>query len=561
MTSIGTWARTVASLSPNQVFGRPLFRARRALLPPLLRHRAGSIPVRAAPLQIFHHAPAPTVLLPDAIQLLGSGVLELVGQRGSWSPTSFVPRHSDPLYCYAFHQLDWAVAATQRNPNSYIQRQIATWLDGYLRHPHELNSVFWDPYPVATRILMLPILMARGLVDTDLGTRRIVEWTQVLSGMQEKHLQGNHLLRGRAAAALGSSFIGGSNANSRRANAWKLLAQEAAQQFFPDGMHEERTPSYHLLCTLDLLLALGSVDRSAPQCRAQSQLVSAVAGRALGAAEPVSHRDGRTAAFGDTAPESIPSAADIGSFALQLNVSAERQFERNVSGRCTRATLSESGYSRIASDRLDVFVSHGPFGAPRQPGHAHCDLLSLEIDVDGSRLIVDPGVHSYHDVSWRNLTRATAEHCTINVGCEQAELWGRFRVGWRPRVTQSTWTRFDEGWVGRFAAVAFGPRRPTHFRRSLIVCSTRVSVDDETDGSSFTVMLTLAPGLELRVLSKNSFQFFRAGLALAKLTLSSGDCTESQTFVSHKFGERVPAAGLELASSGNSLRWSIEAST
>src|SRR5690606_2555175 len=61
--------------------------------------------------------------------------------------------------------------------------------------------------------------------------------------------------------------------------------------------------------------------------------------------------------------------------------------------------------------------------------HAHCDLLSFELDLAGLPFAVDAGVSGYADAPLREFVRSTRAHNTVVIGGrEQSEIWGVYRV-------------------------------------------------------------------------------------------------------------------------------------
>jgi len=99
----------------------------------------------------------------------------------------------------------------------------------------------------------------------------------------------------------------------------------------------------------------------------------------------------------------------------------------------------DTGYGVIRSpESLSTLIFDcGPLGPDYQPGHGHCDVLSYELSLQGQRVVVDTGVSTYEPGPERYHERSTSAHNTLRIdGEEQAEIWGSFRVGRRPRVGQ-----------------------------------------------------------------------------------------------------------------------------
>jgi len=496
------------------------------------------------------------------VSLLGEDVLELVGFRCALpSGAPYVPDQSDPLFLYEFHQLGWLVGALARLDRNESQAQrLVDWLEAYADYEHPSSSPYWDAYPLAARLLGLLPLHAMGRLRRPAIERALHSWSLAILGLQETHLLGNHLLRSRAAAAAASLFLEGVVARNLTTRVWRALAREAEKQFLPDGVHEERTPAYHLLCLSDLLVCLAlsrSVRFAAPQ--SERERVERVAERALAAADVFTHEDGRVAAFGDSAPDSALRPADLLAFAEFVDVRARGVMERNQAGDWERRTARDGGFSVIRRAGVAIYLSHGAFGAVHQPGHAHCDLFAFELDVDGQRVIVDPGVHAYHEVEWRGRSRASAEHATPSLrDREQAEIWSRFRCGWRPRVEQTLWQQNTAGWIAEMRAIAFGPEA-IPLRRTLELHDNQIVVTD-TLPAVFSVALPLAPEVEVNTTENGAVLMHPRTRRRILLRLACGRLAIEPCFISHSFGAKVPSRRLRLFSEGNArLSWSLRA--
>jgi uncharacterized heparinase superfamily protein len=82
-----------------------------------------------------------------------------------------------------------------------------------------------------------------------------------------------------------------------------------------------------------------------------------------------------------------------------------------------------------------LFFDVGETGDRLQPGHAHADTLTIELSVDGRRVLVDAGVFGYAgDDALRRYARGTFAHNTLTLDeSDQSEMWDVFRVGRRAR--------------------------------------------------------------------------------------------------------------------------------
>ncbi len=183
-----------------------------------------------------------------------------------------------------------------------------------------------------------------------------------------------------------------------------------------DGMQLERSATYqcHMLGHLDALIAgrvlpepyHGAVGRLAEAMRPALALMT--------------HGDGGIAVFNDAAVGDGPSPAALSAVGTTWSEGVHR--------------LPEAGYARVEHGALSVIFDAGPCGPDDNPGHAHADFLSVELDIGGLRFFVDPGVASYKAGPERDACRSAASHNGPTFpGIEPIEFIGPFRVGRRGR--------------------------------------------------------------------------------------------------------------------------------
>jgi uncharacterized heparinase superfamily protein len=195
------------------------------------------------------------------------------------------------------------------------------------------------------------------------------------------------------------------------ARALRLLERELRQQILDDGGHEERSPAYHRAVLADL----EDVSRLLAQ-----------AGR-----EPAFWLDAtivrmRVWLASIAGPcDDLPLLNDAWEGPALVHASREPFID-----------LKQSGYVRLRGEGLDAVLDVGPVAPRHLPPHAHADVLSFVLWVDGQRLVVDSGSFAY-DGAERDAFRATKAHNTVEVdGRDQCEFWGPFRAAFMPRVTR-----------------------------------------------------------------------------------------------------------------------------
>jgi hypothetical protein len=162
--------------------------------------------------------------------------------------------------------------------------------------------------------------------------------------------------------------------------------------------------------------------------------------------------------------------------------------QRTVGDNCSTLTqqpstssLASSGYYHWRSDRQWLLMDCGAVCEDTLPAHGHADMLSFEWDVDGERIIVDPGVYEYEAGVRRAQDRSVASHNTVQVGeLDQAEMIGSFRIGRRSRANCESF-HGHEGtleWIASHDAFAMASV-PIRHRRSIVADASHLSIVDQ----------------------------------------------------------------------------------
>src|SRR5262249_31124268 len=94
------------------------------------------------------------------------------------------------------------------------------------------------------------------------------------------------------------------------------------------------------------------------------------------------------------------------------------------------SVLADTGYVVLHGPRVWLAFDCGAPAPQFLPAHAHADVLSFQLWVDGRPSVVDPGAFTYEPGPDRDWFRSTAAHSTVSFdGRDQFELWGSFRAG------------------------------------------------------------------------------------------------------------------------------------
>jgi uncharacterized heparinase superfamily protein len=317
---------------------------------------------------------------------------------------------------------------------------MTEWNRIFPLHAAGARTSAWHPYVLSIRIETWIRLMTRlqecGIPPDEPRMREInhgVErMTRVLLRNLEKGTMANHLLRNIKALVLAGLFLDTEIGAQSRRIGLKLLERELREQVLADGCHFERSPMYHVSVlndVLDMTEAIMLAGSTVPE------ILSETAGRMTGFLERIRHTDGEIPYFNDSTgsfflrTEEVLQRGRILCHELECAVDADMPFATEVSPART------SGLLTAGTTRSWIVFDAGNIGPDYQPGHAHCDTLSLEWSLDGQRVITDTGVFHYRESPERHYSRSTAAHSTIIVdGMEQSEVWKSFRVGRRAKI-------------------------------------------------------------------------------------------------------------------------------
>ena len=496
----------------------------------------------------------------------------------------------DRLWQYNLHYGDWAVPVA----HAYLLTGEKTYRDALIRHIGDWigsNKVGeepgWEPYPISRRLVAWSRVSHALSGDPDwrsfsnerLGAS-VRQQAKVLASNLETDLANNHLIANfRALAWVGLSFPHWPESIRLRRLGLEGLWNEMRRQVLADGVHDERSISYHAIVLQDLLetswLALQR-DIKLPDDLGPTLLRMA---RFL---EATQAPDGSWPMVNDSVP-GYPAGVDLlapavrdvfddGARLPQTSNSYAALFTGGVgygAGRPCIETLTESmedaccvfpdaGYAVLRGAGGDfMFFDAGPLGPERMPGHGHADALSIVLYGKGRPMIVDPGVYSYSAGPWRDSFRSTIAHNTVTVdGQDQCVFWGPFRVAYpvEARILDHSPTHVE--------AEHSGYRRllqPLVHRRRVELADQGVwRIIDHFQGTGqheFVLTLQLAPEAEAEISANTCVARWPDGSVLTIQpdgALKSANATIENSWVSTNWNVKIK--GLRYC-----LRWSSPA--
>jgi uncharacterized heparinase superfamily protein len=447
----------LSNVPPRQLWRRAELRVSMHLAA-IWRRRVTAIPVpvraKALPLPIF-----PPRRKQGSPQPNGFTLVAPWGKRDHFLPVDWKPPASSPIeasWRTRLHYMEYLEGL----PTRLLEAVILDWIQSNSFDRASALRVAWHPYATSIRVVvwMQQIAARRAHLSAHLVDRAsasIAEQMRVIERLYESDLRGNHLIKNVKALLWGAAFFDGAESERWRQLGQRLLSTEVADQILADGMHYERSPTYHCQVMADLLECHAVL----PECRERLALATQLVKMAQ-AATALTHPDGKIAQFNDSAFGNAYSTAEC--LDALAHVAPFAQFTDGP------FALREAGFFgfRLGDDYL--VVDCGPIAPASLIGHGHGDILSFEWSLGGHRIFVDQGTYQYAAGRRRETSRSTASHNTVTIDNEeQCDFYGAHRCGRRAHAALIEWNATANGFilVGSHDGFAHLPGRPCHIRR------------------------------------------------------------------------------------------------
>ena len=399
-------------------------------------------------------------------------IVEMPSGAIDWNAPSRAP--ADQLWRMNLHYMEYLEGADL----ALWQRLVAAWIGDNPQTQRGAWRDSWNSYALSLRVVVLmQELQRRGRELPRALVARVeaslAEQLRFLEHNLETDLGGNHLIKNIKALIWASCFFVGPEAERWSRMGLGLLDRELDHQVLADGMHDERSASYHAQVLADLLEcrhALGGDPLGGRLDEALGRMAQVVA--------DLAHPDGGPVLFNDAGLTMAYAPGEC--LAAYARLFGRRPKPRRV------FALRAGGYYGHRSGDCCLVADCGRIAPDDLPAHGHGDLLSFEWSVAGRRVVVDQGVYEYAAGERRQRARAAASHNTLCFeGADQADFFGAFRCGRRPNPTVLGYTAHDDGFVleGTHDGFRHLPGQPRHVRR-FEVRAGAVRIDDRIDGGT-----------------------------------------------------------------------------
>jgi len=351
---------------------------------------------------------------------------------------------------------------------------IETWVTSHPPFGPDYWRGAWSSHALSLRVVvwMQQIALRRGTLAPGflrLANRSLVRQLRFLERNLAVDLGGNRLIKNAKALLWAARYFTGPEADRWAVFGARHLMRQLREQILIDGMHFERSPSYHAQVFADLCEC--ALIGRAPEIEAALAAMAAVL-------VDTTHPDGLCSQFGDGGLHMAYSTAECLAVYERLGgqVPPTSEFVR----------LSHAGYYGLRCGEDLALVDCGAIAPDHVPAHGHGDALSFEWSVSGQRMIVDAGVLQFEAGGWRDWSRATSSHNTVTVDdADQCEFWGVFRMARRATVSRPEISMMADGLrlTGKHDGFARLPGRPIH-RRTFDLTPGNIGVHDAISGGS-----------------------------------------------------------------------------
>ena len=318
----------------------------------------------------------------------------------------------DPLWKYNLHYGEWAVTlvhAFLATGEARFRNSLIGLIDDWIKNHRVGQSPGWEPYPISRRLVAWSRVGLAMKEDREWQAfwrsklaPSLAQQAAVLGKNLEHDLANNHLVSNyRALAWMGLSFPGWPEAKKWRDVGLDGLWKEMRRQVLPDGVHNERSISYHTIVLQDLLETWWLARQTGVTVPedVQPTLISM-----LQFLSDTRTPDGAWPMVNDSVPDYPvnPESLLIAGTRIfgdegMVGGGRGRKEQRAWSGADEPPSPMPVMLCCVTMPKTTSSLTLAPWDPSSMSGHGHADALSFILYGGGRPLIVDPGVYSYHD--------------------------------------------------------------------------------------------------------------------------------------------------------------------
>lgn len=292
-----------------------------------------------------------------------------------------------------------------------------TWRGRYF----DTDGMHWHPYTAAERAINVIDASMRLGAPAAPGAlaKDFAKHAEIISQRLEyfgDHDTSNHLANnGRGLYRIGCLL----SDDKVRGLGFDILTNEASRIFRPAGMLREGSSHYHFLYLRNYLDVMLAAERHGFDDEASA--LGDIAERLMAAARHLV-LPGGLPLIGDISPDCPPTfliglESGKGAWAALQNDEDRDRLTRfaEAAGEVSADSVQADGWFAADFGRWSALAHIPPEGWPFMPGHAHQDMGSAEIHIDGQPLFIDPGRGRYGEEGDAAFYRSSAAHGTLRI--------------------------------------------------------------------------------------------------------------------------------------------------
>jgi hypothetical protein len=229
-----------------------------------------------------------------------------------------------------------------------------------------------------------------------------------------------------------------------------------------------------------------------------------------------------------------------------------RRIAPNIRGALS-VSYPQTGRYLFRSARIYMLVSAGPKGQAGRGGHAHNDVLSFELNIDGEDVIVDPGTYCYtRDPESRNHFRSVYSHSTLSwKELEPCSFdYGLFAL---PEQGTLAIEKCSLGETEDFFSAVYEYKSHFHSRE---ICfrktQNKIEIKDSCSHKGALLFFICAPGIDL-VIKDETFQAGKADFCFN----GAKKLEVEPSYYSPAYGKRIRNKIVKVHLSGKSCHFTI----
>ncbi len=372
---------------------------------------------------------------------------------------------ASPLWLFQLHHLGSVVDLGLVGRWDQARKILRSWAGIYRK---TWDEVAWHPHAVSIRLSNLCLAAGHGGSFDRLGPLGF-ELAAVHAAFLVKHVErdvgGHHLIDDAWALLLAGRCLSGPLAPVLEKTARRILHAEIPRQVLADGGHCELSPMYHV-AVMHRLAQVGAL--LGGEDRLVAEGIAPALRRMTSFLRGITCPDGDIPLLGDSArgfaphPQRIlgvvrwlgsrwpelgwgqPDGPVTGGSAPRVGRKGDVHAARRRTARRVAAgpaslvrSFPDAGLHVLVGRRIWCIVDAGRTCADHLVGHGQADTFTVEVWVDGERVVCDPAVHEYSG-PWRYWGRSSRAHSTVTIDdADTSEVYGSFRTGARARVLQT----------------------------------------------------------------------------------------------------------------------------